>query len=103
MAARDSLAEKVFKQSRYDRCDSSPRRRPSSRRCDASNRWTCNDRPRRPIATNSSAKSGCWLSSSENSSTMMKSAGSGERDAPAARARSYSVTFAKLPAARSSS
>ncbi len=35
------------------------------------------ERPSRPIATNNSAKSGCWLSNSENSSTTMNSAGSG--------------------------
>lgn len=63
----------------------------------------CRDRPSRPIITNNSAKSGFWESSSENSSTTMNRAGSGSRSAPAARARSYSETFGKLPAARSSS
>ena len=63
----------------------------------------CSERPNRPIATNSSAKSGFCESSSENSSTTMNSAGSGSRRTPDARARSYSATLAKFPAARSTS
>ena len=37
--ARDSAAEKVRSAIRYDRCESMPRSRPSSSRCEASSRW----------------------------------------------------------------
>ena len=88
MTVRDSPAEKVRSPMRYDRCDSSPRSRPSSSRCDDSSRCIDSERPSRPIATNRSANSGLADSSSENSSATMSSAGSGSRSAPWARARS---------------
>ena len=82
-------ATDVFRHIRYDRCASNPRSRPSSSRWLASNRCMPSDRPSRPIATNMSAKSGCWLSSSENSSTMMNKVGqrSQLRCQPGAHAR----------------
>ncbi len=52
------------------------------------------ERPMRPIWMNRSMKSGFAVSSSENSSMIISSEGSGSSGAPAVRARSYSLMFA---------
>ena len=56
--SRDSAAENVLSPIRYDRWVSSPRSRPSSRRCEASSRCTPSERPTRPIVTKTSRNSG---------------------------------------------
>ena len=73
---RDSPAEKVLRPIRYEMCDI---RSPAlvSMRCEAKSRWTDSERPRRPMASKTLMKSAWATSSSENSSMMTKSAGSG--------------------------
>src|SRR5438874_238752 len=90
MTLRDSMAENIRRPIRYDRWVCNTCTRPSSKRCEASSRWTPSERPSRPIIMNRSANSGLVVNSSPNSSTMTTSVCIAASWTPVARARSYS-------------